>query len=152
MRHPLIVLATLVLVSCTIPSGGRPTEEEMSYSKPLDVPGREVVWIWVTQELSNAGYRLDTLHSSAAAGEFETQWDTMPSPQRYNGIRRKVVGSLLESVEEPGKYVVMLGVWQQRNKDIENPLEMTTADWEDQEPDVGAADVLIYRIESRLEQ
>lgn len=152
MRYLLIALSAFLFVSCNLPDGGRPSEEQMIASRPLDVPGREIIWIWLNQELESAGFRLDSLHSNAAAGEFETQWDALPSPQRYNGIRRKIVGVIVEPVERPGTFVLKLAVWRQRNTDINNPMETSQADWEDEEPDAGMAELIIYRIESRLEQ
>jgi hypothetical protein len=145
----LLALAVLVSAGCHVSSVTRPDEEQMLATKPMKVPGAEVIWEWVRSELERSDFRLDSERSNLAEGTFESHWVVLPSPQRFEGIRRKAIGKIVENESVPGEFTVLLTVWVQQNADIENPLEPAQGIWEEHEPDSGLAEYLIYRIEQR---
>ena len=149
MRTLCLIALLATALGCSYSTGIRPGEDDMLRSRLMDVPGREIIWEWVRDEISRTDFTLDMERSSPYEGTIETEWLTLLSPQRFDGIRKKVIGKIVEEEDSPGRYRLLLTVWVEQNADIENPMEAIGGEWQEHPPDTSTAELLIYRVEQR---
>lgn len=153
MRRFLILIPALLAVAACdmMESQTRPDEDEMTASAVYEVPGREVLWEVTVMELEKAGFQLDLGASDEHAGLFETHWVDTLAPHRYEGKRKKVLGRIVEDEERPGSYRILMTTWSQKNADIKEPMDPSRAVWQDEEPNEGQTEQLLYRIRQHFE-
>ncbi|MEN8151393.1 MAG: hypothetical protein ABFS86_16370 [Planctomycetota bacterium] len=147
-----LCLCTLLLPACELPSGTRPEEADMFALSGLEAIDMEVLWPVLIQELekTETGYIIDRDKTSRVTGEFETRWKMELAPYRYEGRRRKILGVAREMPEGSKQFTVRLTIWQQRNADIEDPMDPSRAIWQDVDPDKATVDLLFYRIKQHF--
>ena len=151
MRYALLaVLSAFLLLGCELPSQDRPGRDQMFPSEEFPSTGTEAIYAVALSELDRTGFSVDRVASSEAAGKFETHWRNFLAPFRFEGRRKKVIGEVEESESRPGYFRVYLTVWNQRNADIEDPLNAASAIWQDTEPDQGLSDAIIYKIQNHF--
>jgi len=149
MRKPalLALLPLLALAACEMPDSVRPEEEDYFESEEIPVLDRQNLWVVTLMELERAGFRVEQGRTNESRAVFETHWKSYPQPFRYEGKRKKVIGKLEEDEARPGTYKVRLTVWTQRNADLENPMDLSQAIWQDEPPDTRTVKQIMYQIE-----
>jgi hypothetical protein len=145
-RFLLPLLGALLLAGCdAMPRESRPEVEEMMASEERPVPP-EVLYEVVTKEVARLGFEVDTAESDPAQGRFESHWSTQLAPHRYQGLRRKIIGEILEVPERPGNYRIHATTWVQTNAEINNPLDPAKAIWQDTDPDDTTTEQLFFLV------
>jgi hypothetical protein len=105
--------------------------EEVLWDATLDAVGRE--------------YDLDRV--SPVDGTFETKWKERFSPFKGEGRRWKVEGK----VEKKDSYRrVRIVVLEERNQEIDSPLDPAEAKWRGRREDAGRAGILLRHIHNVL--
>lgn len=155
-RVPILALGAIAfalgLAACdAIPISSKPGDEDMLASRSFSAPAREVVWEVVKSELSHDGFSLDELQSNPGAGRFETSWVDNLAPYRYEGKRKKILGRIEEEPGHPGTFRVMATTWVQKNASVKAPMDPAEAIWQDDTPDDGLTESLLYRIRQHFE-
>lgn len=148
MKTPiLLILLPVLLLGCELPNSERPDFEDLAASGEISAPGIEAVWEIVMLELHEAQLRIDERETSAAAGKFATGWTNYPSPFRFEGERKQVLGQIVPVEDKAGYYRVHMTTRVQRNADSKDPMDLSRAIWQEMEPDDMVTRQLMYRIE-----
>ena len=148
MKTPiLLLLLPVIFVGCELPRSEKPELEDMTASAAFVAPGTEAIWEIVLYEFGEAQLRLDDRETEPARSHFESTWVNYPSPYRFEGERKKIVGEIVPVEGSPDSYRVHLITWVQRNASDGDPLDLSQAIWQDVEPDPMVTNQLLYRIE-----
>ena len=154
VRLVLALVAAAALAGCEFNRfGGRSPDESavsaedwVEGASPVAVADLEALWDRSKDVLANAGFAIDEQRTRYADRIIATRWNTMLSPQRFEGRRLRIWVRMQES--GAGRWLVAAAVQGQRNVDIDHPSEPAGAKWEDIASDKARADVILYMIES----
>jgi hypothetical protein len=108
----------------------------------------DVVWDLTQAALLKAQWDIDPEETSHENGYIVSRWDEHLAPFRFQGTRRRVELKILP-VEGTtmGMLEVHLRVHQQRNENMDAPLESAAAEWADIEPDMVRAEQVVFHIQ-----
>lgn len=96
---------------------------EHQFSEPFDQPYDD---IWdVLVEVMERNYELEKLNKKES--RLVSKWEEVYAPIRGHGFRTRVDAYLKE---EEGMYIVGIRAIQDKNDDIERPMEPDEAEWE----------------------
>jgi hypothetical protein len=146
-RATLLLLLVTVPLSCEFSRTNRPAKEDYFESEAIDVLDRQNLWVVTLLEIQRAGFRIDEERTNERLGVFESRWLSFPQPFRFEGKRKRVIGEIVEDPEQAGEFKVRLTAWLQRNADIENPMDLSKAIWQDEPPDMMTVKQIMYQIE-----
>jgi hypothetical protein len=120
--------------------------EDESVASGALTDDREFLWDVSKDTLERSGYVLDPDETSHATGVLVTRWKENLAPFRYQGKRDQITLRILPV--EGGQYEIAVHVRQQRNENLESPLESIKADWEDIEPDMIRTEQILFRVKN----
>ncbi len=139
----LVPLAALGLAACH--SLDVPADEEYLSSEPVTVAEFDDIWERAKIVLRGEGYALDDQMTARRKREIATRWRVSLAPSRFEGKRRRAFVRLVDLDDD--RWLIRVAVQQQRNADLDAPLNPINADWEAEEVDAGRAEVLLFKIE-----
>jgi hypothetical protein len=147
------VAASLLAGGCkSVPFlGGDPdavTVEAADYTEsrtPIPDADLDALWERAQQVVSGEGLAVDDSRTRYAERRIVTRWNTILSPQRFEGRRSRV---WIGFRQQGGGWIASVAVQVQRNSDIDNPSDPARCNWEVQPNDAARAGVILWKIES----
>jgi hypothetical protein len=146
--RPLTRILPLLLLVAACGTTGDVFESESVPSGPL-TDDFDTLWDVTKHTLEKKGYVLDRDETDHAGRYMETRWRENLAAFRYQGRRDRVLVKFVTVGDDPsGKLGIEVRVHQQRNENLENPLETIEAEWADMEPDSVKAEEILFLVKN----
>jgi len=143
--HRIALLLPLLFLAASCGTTGSVFEEESVASGPL-TDNYDFLWDVTKHTLEKKGYVLDRDETDHAARYMETRWRENLAAFRYQGRRDRVMVKFVDAgTDELG---IEVRVQQQRNENLEHPLESIEAEWEDIEPDKVRTEEILFLVKN----
>jgi len=151
----LLVVLPLSLAGCEgmdnplrgDPGDWEPEEAEYVESSAIKVPEFDFLWERAKFMIQTERYGIDGGRTRRDKKHLVSRWNTMLSPVRFKGTRRRVWMDFEET--GPNTFIVKCAVQAQRNEVIEYPTEPARAVWKELEGgDTSRANVILYKLEA----
>lgn len=153
MIHALsrIAGAATIVAGCLLTAGCKtdnapPDDDDYRLGESIFVPEFDTLWERAKVTVMTEGWAVDEEETRFSERLIASNWAVRLAPARFEGNRTRAWVAFEE--EDPTHWRVRVAVQRQRNKDIEDPLNLMTAQWEDQPMDEDRAMVLLWKIEA----